>query len=135
MPKRTKFAKVQKGKIQRIDTTSIDMHFGSYALKALEPGKITAKQIEAFRKIITRKIKKIGKLWIRIFPNIPISKKPAEVRMGKGKGATDHWACRIATGKVLFELEGLPNKRAESVLLAGSKKLPIKTKVIAKPIN
>lgn len=129
-PKKTKFRKAHKGRIHGLAKSGFTLAFGSYGMKALEPERITARQIEATRRVITRFIKRQGKLWCNIFPDVPVTSKPAEVRMGKGKGALDYWACRIKPGKILFELEGVPEEIAKEAFEKGSAKLPIKTKFI-----
>jgi large subunit ribosomal protein L16 len=129
--KRTKYRKYQKGRVKGVDTRS-EVHFGSYGLKALVGSRITEKQIEACRVAITRKIKKIGRLWIRIFSDIPVSAKPTEVRMGKGKGAIDHWVCRVKAGKVMFEIDGVSSELAKKALTLGASKLPIPTVFVSK---
>nr|AGH24272.1 ribosomal protein L16 [Reclinomonas americana ATCC 50633]AGH24339.1 ribosomal protein L16 [Reclinomonas americana ATCC 50283] len=130
-PKRTKYRKCQKGRVGGIDPRS-DVHFGSYGLKALEPCRITERQIEACRVAITRKIKRIGKVWIRIFPDIPVSSKPTEVRMGKGKGAVDYWMCRVKAGKIMFEIDGVSMELAKRALELGASKLPVPTTFVMK---
>jgi large subunit ribosomal protein L16 len=129
--KRTKYRKYQKGHVRGVDTRS-DVHFGSYGLKVLEASRITEKQIEACRVAITRKIKKIGRVWVRIFSDIPVSAKPTEVRMGKGKGAIDHWVCRVKAGKVIFEIDGVSSDLAKKALSLGASKLPIQTTFVSK---
>jgi large subunit ribosomal protein L16 len=129
-PKKTKFRKAHKGRIHGFAKGGFSLAFGNYGLKALEPERITARQIEAARRVITRFIKRQGKLWIKIFPDLPVSSKPAEVRMGKGKGAPEYWACRTKPGKILFELDGVPEDIAKEALEKGAAKLPIKTKFI-----
>lgn len=131
-PKRTKFNKMRKGTLGHIDCRSTQLSFGVYGIQALECGRVTARQIEAARKAINRRIKRSGKLWIRIFPDIPVTSKPTEVRMGKGKGGVDFWACKVPYGKVLFELEGIPFEIAKEALMLGSDKLSVKTKLISK---
>lgn len=131
-PKRTKYRKYQKGRIRGNEHRATNLNFGDYGMVALEPVRITARQIEAARKAINRRVKKIGKLWIKIFPDIPVTSKPTEVRMGKGKGAVDHWVCRVKPGKVLFELKGVSVDLAKEALRAGSAKLPIRTSFIQK---
>lgn len=131
-PKRTKYRKYQKGRIRGEEHRATKITFGEYAIVALEPVRMTARQIEAARKAINRRVKKIGKLWIKVFPDIPVTSKPTEVRMGKGKGAVDHWVCRVKPGKVLFELGGVSLDLAKEALRAGSAKLPIKTGFIKK---
>jgi large subunit ribosomal protein L16 len=128
-PKRTKF---RKGRIKGETKGGATLNFGSYGLKALEPERITARQIEAARRAITRHIKRQGRLWIRIFPDLPVSSKPAEVRMGSGKGAPEYWAARVAPGRILFELDGVPGPLAAEAFERAAMKLPIKTKVVAR---
>ena len=126
-PKRSKYKKVKKGKLSRFEYRSNSLKFGTIGLKAAESGIISARHIEAARQAITRKIKRKGKLWLRIFPNLPITSKPTEVRMGKGKGAVSHWAVRVSSGAVLFELCGITNNTAVSAFKTGGAKLPVKT--------
>jgi len=132
MPRKVKYRKSQKGKNRGIATVGDRMHFGEYGLKALENGFIRANHMEACRVVVARKMKGAGKLWINIFPNKPVTKKPAETRMGKGKGDLDHWVAPIRRGKVLFELSGVPENFAKVVLRLVSFKLPIKTKFISR---
>lgn len=129
-PKKTKFRKAHKGRIHGCAKAGYSLAFGNYGLKALEPERVTARQIEAARRVITRFIKRQGKLWIKIFPDVPVSSKPAEVRMGKGKGSPEYWACRVKPGKILFELDGIPEDVAKEAFEKGSAKLPIKTKFV-----
>jgi large subunit ribosomal protein L16 len=131
-PKRTKFRKAFKGRISGNAKGGTDLNFGAYGLKALEPERITARQIEAARRAITRHIRRQGRLWIRIFPDVPVSKKPAEVRQGKGKGSPEYWAARVKPGRILFELDGVPGALARVAFERAAEKLPIKTKVIAR---
>jgi large subunit ribosomal protein L16 len=131
-PKRTKFRKAFKGRIKGETKGGATLNFGSYGLKALEPERITARQIEAARRAITRHIRRQGRLWIRIFPDLPVSSKPAEVRMGSGKGAPEYWAARVAPGRILFELDGVPGPLAAEAFERAAMKLPIKTKVVAR---
>ena len=131
-PKRTKFRKAFKGRIHGNAKGGTDLNHGAYGLKAMEPERITARQIEAARRAITRHIKRQGRLWIRIFPDVPVSKKPIEVRMGKGKGAPELWVCRVKPGRVLFELDGVPGHLAKVAFERAAEKLPIRTKVIAR---
>jgi large subunit ribosomal protein L16 len=128
-PKKSKHKKVQKGKLPRLEFKANKLKFGTIGLKAAESGTISAKQIEAARQAIARKIKRKGKIWIRIFPTLPITSKPTEVRMGKGKGAVNYWAARIGGGTVLFELCGVNRNIAIAAFRTGGAKLPIKTKV------
>lgn len=131
-PKKTKYRKYQKGRIGGIQSNGGELHFGEYGIMALQPYRITAKQIEACRVAISRKMKRLGKLWINIFPDIPVTAKPAEVRMGKGKGNVEYWACRVQSGTVLFELAGISPEIAKLALGAGASKLPLPTKYITK---
>jgi large subunit ribosomal protein L16 len=131
-PKKTKFRKQFKGRIHGMTKGGSALNFGSYGLKAIEPERITARQIEAARRAITRQMKRQGRVWIRIFPDLPVSDKPAEVRMGKGKGAVDYWAARVAPGRIMFEIDGVPDDVARLALALGAAKLPIKTKVVTR---
>ena len=131
-PKKTKYRKQFKGKIHGVAKSGFTLNFGSYGLKSVEPERITARQIEAARRAITRHIKRQGRLWIRIFPDVPVSSKPAEVRMGSGKGSPEFWVCRVKPGRVLFELDGVPGHIAKVAFERAAEKLPIKTKVIAR---
>ncbi|WP_455480309.1 50S ribosomal protein L16 [Bartonella sp. B12(2025)] len=129
-PKRTKFRKQFKGRIRGVSKGGTGLNFGAYGLKAVEPERITARQIEAARRAITRYMKRSGRVWIRIFPDLPVTSKPTEVRMGKGKGSVDYWATRVAPGRVMFELDGVPEDVAREALRLGAAKLPIKTRFI-----
>jgi large subunit ribosomal protein L16 len=129
-PKRTKFRKQFKGRIHGDATSGALLNFGQFGLKAMEPERITARQIEAARRAITREMKRQGRVWIRIFPDVPVSAKPAEVRMGSGKGAPDHWVARVKPGRIMFEIDGVPENTARSALTLGAAKLPIKTRFI-----
>ena len=129
-PKRTKFRKQFKGRIHGVATSGALLNFGQFGLKALEPERITARQIEAARRAITREMKRQGRVWIRVFPDVPVSAKPAEVRMGSGKGAPDHWVARVKPGRIMFEIDGVPEDTARSALTLGAAKLPIKTRFI-----
>ena len=129
-PKKTKFRKAHKGRIHGVATSGATLAFGQFGLKALEPERITARQIEAARRAITREMKRQGRVWIRMFPDVPVSAKPAEVRMGKGKGAPDHWVARVKPGRIMFELDGVSEEIARSALTLGAAKLPIKTRFI-----
>ncbi|MBN9540674.1 MAG: 50S ribosomal protein L16 [Reyranella sp.] len=131
-PKRTKYRKAFKGRIHGAAKGGFTLDFGSYGLKAMEPDRLTARQIEAARRAITRHMKRAGRVWIRVFPDVPVSKKPAEVRMGSGKGAPEFWAARVKPGRVLFELEGVPVTVAREALALAAAKLPIKTRFIAR---
>ena len=129
-PKRTKFRKAHKGRIKGVAKGGSTLNFGSYGLKALEPERVTARQIEATRRAITRHMKRAGRVWIRIFPDVPVSKKPTEVRMGKGKGTPEFWACRVKPGRIMFEIDGVTEAVAREALELGAAKLPIKTKIV-----
>ena len=129
-PKKTKFRKAFKGRIHGKAKGGFKIAFGKFALKALEPERIQEKQIESARKAINRHLKRAGKLWIRIFPDIPVSKKPADVRMGKGKGSLDHWVSVVKPGRILFEIEGVDKEMAEEAFRNAGHKLPIKTKLV-----
>ena len=131
-PKKTKFRKAFKGKIHGDAKGGTTLNFGSYGLKAMEPERLTARQIEAARRAITRHIKRQGRLWIRIFPDLPVTGKPAEVRMGKGKGSPEYWAARVKPGRILFELDGVPGDIAAMAFSRAAMKLPIKVKVVAR---
>lgn len=130
MPKRTKFRKQQKGRIRNTEFTGNRVNFGSIGLQAIDRGFITTRQIEAARRVITRTVKRGGKLWIRVFPDKPITKRPAETRMGKGKGAVDTWVAPILPGKMLYEIDGIDEKVAEKALRLAGFKLPVKTKIV-----
>ena len=125
-PKRTKFRKAFKGRISGVAKGGFTLSFGQFGLKALEPERITARQIEAARRAMTRHMKRAGRVWIRIFPDVPVSKKPTEVRMGKGKGAPELWAVRVAPGRIMFEIDGVPAPLAREALTLAAAKLPIK---------
>ena len=129
-PKRTKFRKAFKGRIHGVAKGGTLLNFGSFGLKALEPERVTARQIEAARRAITRQMKRAGRVWIRIFPDVPVTKKPTEVRMGKGKGAIELWAARVAPGRIMFEVDGVAEDIAREALRLGAAKLPIRTRFI-----
>jgi large subunit ribosomal protein L16 len=131
-PKRTKFRKQHKGRIHGASKGATQLNFGAYGLKAVEPGRVSARQIEAARRAITRHMKRVGKLWIRVFPDVPISSKPAEVRMGSGKGAPEWWAARVKPGRIMFELDGVSRQVAEEAFVLASAKLSINTKFVAR---
>jgi large subunit ribosomal protein L16 len=131
-PKKTKFRKAFKGRIHGDAKGGTTLNFGSYGLKAMEPDRLTARQIEAARRAITRHIKRQGRLWIRVFPDVPVTSKPAEVRMGKGKGSPEYWAARVKPGRILFELDGVPGDIAAVAFSRAAMKLPIKVKVVAR---
>jgi len=129
-PNRTKFRKAHKGRIHGIATSGASLTFGQFGLKALEPERVTARQIEAARRAMTRHMKRAGRVWIRIFPDVPVSKKPIEVRMGKGKGTPELWVCRVKPGRILFEIDGVSMQVAREALDLAAAKLPIKTRFI-----
>src|ERR1700726_514729 len=129
-PIRTKFRKAHKGRIHGLATSAIDLAFGQFGLKALEPERVTARQIEAARRAMTRHMKRSGRVWIRVFPDVPVSKKPIEVRMGKGKGTPELWVCRVKPGRIMFEIDGVPVEVAREALELAAAKLPIKTRFV-----
>ena len=131
-PKRTKFRKAFKGRIHGDAKGGSTVAFGSFGLKAVEPARITARQIEAARRAITRHMKRAGKMWIRVFPDVPVSSKPAEVRMGKGKGAPEYWMARIKPGRIIFEVDGVDNETMRGAFERAAAKLPMKVKVVAR---
>ena len=131
-PKRTKFRKAFKGRIHGVAKSATTLDFGSFGLKALGAARVTARQIEAARRAISRAMKRQGRLWIRIFPDVPVSKKPPEVRQGKGKGAPEFWVCRVKPGRIMFEVDGITEEIAREAFTLASAKLPIKTKFIAR---
>lgn len=132
MPKKTKYKKAHKGRIHGEAKGATELDFGSYGLKALTPERVTARQIEAARRAMTRAMKRQGRVWIRIFPDVPVSKKPAEVRMGKGKGAVEYWVCRVKPGRIMFELDGVSEELAREALTLAAFKLPVKTKFVTR---
>ena len=129
-PKKHKFRKAFKGRISGDAKGGTSLNFGSYGLKAMEPDRITARQIEAARRAITREMKRIGRVWIRVFPDVPVTAKPTEVRMGKGKGAVDFWACRVKPGRIMFEIDGVSEEIAREALRLGAAKLSVKTRFV-----
>lgn len=131
-PKRTKFRKMFKGRISGEAKGGSDLNFGTYGLKALQPERVTARQIEAARRAMTRHMKRQGRVWIRIFPDVPVTSKPVEVRMGKGKGSVDFWACKVKPGRVMFEIDGVNDDIAREALRLAAMKLPIKTRVVVR---
>ncbi|MBT5049106.1 MAG: 50S ribosomal protein L16 [Rhodospirillaceae bacterium] len=131
-PKRTKFRKAHKGRIHGKAKGGNKLDFGAYGLKAVGPARITARQIEAARRAMTRQMKRAGKLWIRVFPDVPVSKKPTEVRMGKGKGTPEFWICRVKPGRVMFELDGVPVDVAREACRLAAAKLPVQTRFVAR---
>ncbi|MBN2675914.1 MAG: 50S ribosomal protein L16 [Alphaproteobacteria bacterium] len=132
LPKRTKFRKAFKGRIKGKAYAGSTISFGNYGLKAMTPERVTSRQIEAARRAVTRFMKRQGKVWIRIFPDVPVSKKPAEVRMGKGKGAIDRWVVRVKPGRIMFEVDGVSDAIAREALSLAAAKLPVKSKIIAR---
>ncbi|HEX4860549.1 MAG TPA: 50S ribosomal protein L16 [Rhizomicrobium sp.] len=133
-PSRTKFRKQFKGRIKGSAKGGTALNFGEYGLKALEPERVTAREIEAARRAITRQMKRAGRVWIRVFPDVPVSKKPAEVRMGSGKGAPEYWVAKIKPGRILFEIDGVDHETAKEALRLGASKLSIHTKFISRAI-
>jgi large subunit ribosomal protein L16 len=131
-PKRTRYRKAFKGRIHGSAKGGFALNFGAYGLKSLEPERVTARQIEAARRAITRQMKRQGRVWIRVFPDVPVSTKPAEVRMGSGKGAPEYWAARVHPGRILFEIDGVPDDVAREALRLGAAKLPVRTKVVTR---
>ena len=131
-PKRVKFRKRFKGRTTGLAHRGSEISFGTYGLQAMEPGWITARQIEAARRAITRQMKRQGRVWIRIFPDVPVTDKPAEVRMGKGKGSVEFWAARVHPGRIMFEIDGVPDDVAREALRLGAAKLPVKTRIVSR---
>ena len=131
-PKRTKFRKQFKGRIHGVAKGGTELNFGEFGLKALEPERVTARQIEAARRALTRHMKRAGRVWIRVFPDVPVSAKPTEVRMGKGKGAPEYWAARVKPGRIMFEIDGVNEEIAREALRLGAMKLPVTTRIVAK---
>ena len=131
-PKKTKFRRAHKGRIKGNTKGGSALNFGQFGLKALEPNRVNAREIEAARRAITREMKRQGRVWIRIFPDVPVSQKPVEVRMGKGKGAVEFWAARVAPGRIMFEIDGVSEAIARESLRLGAAKLSVKTKIVAR---
>ena len=131
-PKRSKYRKAHKGRIHGVAKGGTMLNFGAFGLKAMEPGRITARQIEAARRTITRSIRRAGRVWIRIFPDVPVSRKPAEVRMGSGKGTPEFWVCRVKPGRIMFELDGVPGPIALEAFQLASAKLSVATRVVTR---
>src|SRR5246127_4957535 len=131
-PMRTKFRKAHKGRIKGLATSGVELAFGQFGLKALEPERVTARQIEAARRALTRHMKRAGRVWIRIYPDVPVSKKPLEVRMGSGKGAPEYWVARVKPGRILFEVDGVPLQVAKKAMRLGQAKLSIATKFVTR---
>ncbi len=131
-PKKTKFRKAHKGRIKGKAKGGTDLNFGSFGLKAVEPERVTARQIEAARRAMTRHMKRAGRVWIRIFPDVPVSKKPTEVRMGKGKGSPEYWVCKVKPGRIMFEIDGVPPAVAKEALSLAAAKLPLKCRTVSR---
>src|SRR3954449_1867421 len=131
-PKRSKYRKAHKGRIHGVAKGGTSLNFGAFGLKAVDPGRITARQIEAARRSITRHIKRVGRVWIRIFPDVPVSQKPAEVRMGSGKGTPEFWVCRVKPGRIMFELDGVSRELANRAFELAAAKLPLATRMVAR---
>jgi large subunit ribosomal protein L16 len=129
-PMRTKFRKAHKGRIHGLATSAVDLAFGQYGLKAIEPDRVTARQIEAARRALTRHMKRSGRVWIRMFPDVPVSKKPLEVRMGSGKGSVELWVARVKPGRIIFEVDGVSEQVAREAFALAAAKLPIKTRFV-----
>jgi large subunit ribosomal protein L16 len=134
-PKRTKFRKAHKGRIHGKAKGGTTLNFGQYGLKALEPGRVTAREIEAARRAVTRHMKRSGRIWIRIFPDVPVSTKPAEVRMGSGKGTPEYWVCRVKPGRIMFEIDGIPENVAQEAFALAAAKLSVATKIVTRPVS
>lgn len=131
-PKRTKFRKAFKGRIHGMAKSATDLDFGNFGLKATTADRVTSRQIEAARRAITRHLRRAGKVWIRIFPDVPVSQKPAEVRMGKGKGSPEFWACRVKPGRIMFEIDGVEEELARDALTLAAAKLPVRSRFITR---
>jgi large subunit ribosomal protein L16 len=131
-PKRSKFRKAHKGRIHGKAKRGTALNFGAYGLKAISPERVTARQVEAARRAMTRHMKRAGRVWIRIFPDVPVSQKPAEVRQGKGKGSPEYWVCRIKPGRIMFEMDGVPLAVAKRAMELAAAKLPVKTKFVTR---
>ncbi len=131
-PKRTKYRKAHKGRIKGKAKGGTDLNFGAYGMKAVEPARITARQIEAARRAMVRHMRRTGKVWIRIFPDVPVSQKPTEVRMGKGKGTPEYWICRVKPGRIMFEIDGVSPELARTACELAAAKLPIKTRFVTR---
>ena len=131
-PKRTKFRKAHKGRIKGNAKGGTALNFGAFGLKATTPERVTSRQIEAARRVITRHMKRAGRVWIRIFPDVPVSKKPTEIRMGTGKGSPEYWACRVKPGRIMFEVDGVPANVAHEALKLAAAKLPVQTRVVSR---
>jgi len=134
-PKRTKFRKAHKGRIKGLAKGGAELNFGTYGLKAAQPERITARQIEAARRAITRHMKRAGRVWIRIFPDVPVSQKPTEVRMGKGKGSPEYWAAKVKPGRIMFEIDGVSEPVAREALRLGAMKLPVRCRFVQRALD
>ena len=134
-PARTKYRKAHKGRIHGKAKGGTTLNFGQYGLKAMEPGRVTAREIEAARRAVTRHMKRSGRIWIRIFPDVPVSTKPAEVRMGSGKGTPEYWVCRVKPGRIMFEIDGIPENIAQEAFALAAAKLSVATKIVTRPVN
>src|ERR1700740_3519098 len=134
-PKKTKLRKAHKGRIHGVASAAATLSFGQFGLKAMEPDRVTARQIEAARRALTRHMKRAGRVWIRVFPDVPVSKKPTEVRMGKGKGTPEFWVARVKPGRIMFEIDGVSEAVAREALRLGAAKLPIKTRIVARVVE
>ncbi len=132
-PKRTKYRKAHKGRVHGLAKGGTELNFGSYGLKATTPGRVTARQIEAARRAITRRMKRAGRVWIRIFPDVPVSTKPTEVRMGKGKGSPEYWMARVKPGRIMFEVDGVDENIVREAFDRGAAKLPVQTRIVTRP--
>ncbi len=132
-PKRTKYRKAHKGRVHGLAKGGTELNFGSFGLKATTPGRVTARQIEAARRAITRRMKRAGRVWIRIFPDVPVSTKPTEVRMGKGKGSPEYWMARVKPGRIMFEVDGVDEVIAREAFDRGAAKLPVRTRIVMRP--
>ncbi len=132
-PKRTKYRKAHKGRVRGLAKGGTELNFGSYGLKATTTGRITSRQIEAARRAITRRMKRTGRVWIRIFPDVPVSTKPTEVRMGKGKGSPEYWMARVKPGRIMFEVDGVDEVIAREAFDRGAAKLPVQTRIVMRP--
>ena len=132
-PKRTKYRKQHKGRLRSVTKAGAQLNFGAYGLTAVGPARVTARQIEAARRAITRFLKRSGRVWIRIFPDVPVTKKPAEVRMGKGKGSVEYWVAPVKAGRIMFEIDGVSATLAEEAIRRGGAKLPLRTRFVGRP--
>ena len=131
-PKRTKYRKQFKGRLHGVAQSGNSLNFGSYGLKAMTPGRVTARQIEAARRAMTRHMKRAGRVWIRVFPDVPVTQKPAEVRQGKGKGTPEYWCVRVKPGRIMFEVDGVPHDVAKRAFELAAAKLPVKTRFVSR---